>query len=156
MRILTGFIVVALAGCTGDLVEIGPGSKTMDMSASGGGGGGGGGGQGGGMEMGPNAAKFFPDIQMDIDSAKLGCSLGACHGGTQIPVVKANAVAGTGDANYTNFMADVNTASPAQSPILTKNLPGASHGGGAKFTGTSDPVYQRWLGWISAGAPKGP
>lgn len=152
MRILTGFVVVALAGCTGDLVEIGPGSKAdmsgtaavVDMA----------GGQGGNAEMGPNTAKFFPDIQKDVDT--LTCSLSACHGGTQVPVLKAMAVAGTGDANYTNFMADVNTAAPSQSPVLTKNLPGASHGGGAKFTGTSDPVYQRWLAWITAGAPKGP
>jgi hypothetical protein len=38
--------------------------------------------------------------------------------------------------------------------VLTKNLPGASHGGGAKFTGTNDANYKRWLGWIQAGAPK--
>jgi hypothetical protein len=37
------------------------------------------------------------------------------------------------------FMADVNTTTAAQSMVLTKNLPGASHGGGAKFSGTQRP-----------------
>src|SRR5262245_5258991 len=100
MRILTGFVVLAFVGCTGDLVELTPGGNKADMSASGGGGGGGGGGGQGTDEMGVNASKFFPDIQSDIDA--LTCSLGACHGGTQVPVLKPNATAGSGDANYTN------------------------------------------------------
>jgi hypothetical protein len=147
MRILSALLFAAMAGCTGDLVEIGAGGGDLA---------GGGGGDmaqgGGGGEMGPNTAKFFPDIQKDVDT--LTCSITACHGGAQAPVLKPMAVAGTGDANYTNFMTAVSTGAPSQSLVLTKNLPGASHGGGAKFTGTRDPVYQRWLGWISAGAPK--
>ncbi len=149
MRIVTAFVLVAFAGCTGDLVEIGPGAKA-DLSGTIGGGGDMA--QASGGEMGPSTARFFPDIQKDIDT--LGCSGAGCHGGAQIPVLKANAVAGTGDANYTNFMNDVNTGAPSQSLVLTKNLPGASHGGGSKFSGTADAVYQRWLGWISSGAMK--
>ncbi|MDB4964496.1 MAG: hypothetical protein JWN44_185 [Myxococcales bacterium] len=148
MRFLTGLtFVFVVSGCTGDLVEIGPGVRAdmsgvvPDMA------------QGGGGEMGPNSAKFFPDIQADVD--QLTCSLVGCHGGTQIPVLKPTPTAQADkDANYTNFMTDVNTTAPAQSPVLTKNLPGASHGGGAKFTGTNDPKYIRWLNWIAAGAPK--
>lgn len=154
MRILTGLALILISGCTGDLVEIGPAAKA-DLAGSGGGpppdmsqG------QGPGGEMGPNAAKFFPDIQADVD--RLGCTAGGCHGGTQIPVMKMGAVAGSGDANYTNIMNDINTTAPAQSPILTKNLMGSgqTHGGGTKFSSTSDPTYQKWLGWIAAGAPK--
>lgn len=151
MRIflLHGCVIALMAGCTGDLVEIGVGAKqdmsvgaAADMS------------QGPGGEMGPSTAKFFPNIQADLDS--LGCSATGCHGtpSTQIPVMKMGAMAGTDHTYYTNFMNDVNTAAPSQSPVLTKNLPGASHGGGAKFTGTSDPIYVKWLNWISAGAPE--
>jgi hypothetical protein len=147
MRILASLVVLMLAGCTGVLVEIGPGARP-DLA----------GGGGGPVDMagggGPSNAKFFPDVQTDIDSAALSCSLGGCHGGTQAPVLKANAVAGAGDANYTNFMNDVNVGAPDQSLVLTKNLPGAAHGGGSKFSGTNDPVYKKWLGWIQAGAPK--
>ena len=148
MRIFTGLaLVFMVSGCTGDLVEIGPGVRpdmsgvVADMA------------QGGGGEMGPNTAKFFPDIQADIDV--LTCSLGDCHGGTQVPVLKAMPTAQADkDSNYASFMTDVNLGAPAQSLVLTKNLPGASHGGGQKFSGTSDPKYVRWLNWISAGAPK--
>src|SRR5689334_206126 len=106
MRILTAFVVVALAACTGDLVELTPGGKPMDMAA---GGGGGGGGQGGGGEMGPNTAKFA-DIQMDLDAK--GCTLGACHGmaGTGAVVVwKAMATGADLDTNYTNTMTEINS-----------------------------------------------
>lgn len=150
MRItLYGCVLVVVAGCTGDLVEIGAAAKQdmsfsqVDMA------------QGGGGEMGPSTARFFPDIQADIDS--IGCSATGCHGGTQIPVVKMGATGGTaqGDTNYTNFMNDVNLTAPDQSLVLTKNLPGASHGGGSKFAGgTNDPTYKKWLGWIQAGALK--
>lgn len=138
-----------MAGCTGDLVELGASKQDLsvgaavDMA------------QGTTGEMGPMvAAKFFPDIQSDVD--RLGCSVTGCHGtpSTQIPVMKMGAMAGTDHQYYTNFMGDVNTTAPDQSPVLTKNLPGASHGGGSKFTGTSDPNYVKWLNWISAGAPE--
>lgn len=140
-------LVMATSGCVGDLVEIGASANQdmsfsqVDMS------------QGGGGEMGLSNLKFFPDIQSDIDTV-VGCSATGCHGGTQIPVLKMGATAANDLGNYTNIMNDVNLTAPDQSPILTKNLPGASHGGGAKFTGTNDPTYKRWLGWIQAGAPK--
>ncbi|HEX9103946.1 MAG TPA: hypothetical protein VF997_17165 [Polyangia bacterium] len=148
-KFLSGCVLVMMAGCTGDLVEIGAAAK-QDMSV----GGAADMAQGGGGELGPNTAKFFPNIQADLDS--LGCSASVCHGApaTQIPLMKMGAMAGTDHQYYTDFMGDVNLTAPSQSKVLTKNLPGASHGGGAKFSGTSDPVYVRWLGWISAGAPE--
>jgi hypothetical protein len=147
MRIfLHGCVLVMMAGCTGDLVELNSAKQDLsfgnvDLAQSGGG------------EMGPSNLKFYPDIQMDIDNV-LGCSTAGCHGGTQIPVLKNGATAANDQGNYAAFLNDVNTAAPDQSLVLTKNLPGASHGGGAKFTGTNDPTYKRWLGWIQAGAPK--
>ena len=140
------FVIVLLAGCTGDLVELNAGAPDLsfgnvDLSQNGGG------------EMGPSNAKFYPDIQNDVDNV-VGCSLVACHGGTQAPVMKMGATAANDQGNYTNFMTAVNLTAPDQSLVLTKNLPGASHGGGAKFTGTSDPTYVKWLAWIRAGAPK--
>jgi hypothetical protein len=148
MRIfLHGCVLVMMAGCTGDLVELnatrdqGTGGGPPDMAQAGGG------------EMGPSNLKFYPDIQNDIDTVE-GCSAVGCHGGTQIPVLKMGATAANDQGNYAAFINDVNTGAPDQSLVLTKNLPGASHGGGAKFSGTQDVVYQRWLGWIQAGAPK--
>jgi hypothetical protein len=143
---LHGCVLVMMAGCTGDLVELGANKQDLsfgmvDLA------------QGGGGEMGPSNLKFYPDIQMDIDNVE-GCSTVGCHGGTQIPVLKNGATAANDQGNYAAMMTEINLAAPDQSPVLTKNLPGASHGGGAKFTGTQDPIYKRWLGWIQAGAPQ--
>jgi hypothetical protein len=152
MRILTAFGVLLFCGCVGDLVEIGPGSKqdlsgtagSHDMA------------QGGGGEMGPSA-KFFPDIQMDADSK--GCTIAACHGngtGTALTIKMNVTLQADIDSNYMHVMMDVNTTSPSQSPLLTKNLMGSgvSHSGGTHFNNTSDPTYVKWLNWIQAGAPK--
>lgn len=150
MRIVTTALVLFACSCTGDLVDIGPGARpdlsgnlgSRDMA------------QGGGGEMGPTA-KFFPDIQMDVD--RLGCTIAACHGGTQIPVMKMNAVAGTGDANYASVVpGEVNTTTPSMSPFLTKptNGSGVLHSGTKPIGGTTDPTYIKWLNWIQAGAPK--
>jgi hypothetical protein len=149
MRIFIPVAFFLVSGCTGDLVEIGPGGRAdmsgqvVDMAQAGGG------------EMGPSSLKFFPDIQMDIDTKT--CSLGACHGGTQIPVMKPMAMLATQadkDLNYNNFKSIINLATPDQSLALTRPLPGSGHGGGTQFQNTQDPVYKRWLGWISAGAPQ--
>jgi hypothetical protein len=152
MRIFTGFVLFVLAGCTGDLVELGAGNRQdlsfgdVDMAQAGGG------------EMGPNNAKFFPDIQMDLDAK--GCTITACHGaaGTgSVIVIKANVtVQADIDANYAQVMTDVNTTAPAQSPFLTKPLTGSgvTHSGTKPLTSTSDPTYVKWLGWIQAQAPK--
>jgi hypothetical protein len=144
MRIFTALALI-LAGCTGDLVELGPKTGT---------GGSGGGGGSTDMAQGTSggAAKFNPDIQRDIDS--LGCSSGGCHGAGVKPALTMGASGAALDTNYTNFIGDCTTANPAGSPVLAKNLPGASHVGGAKFSGTSDPIYTRWLAWIQAGEPK--
>jgi hypothetical protein len=152
MRIFTGFVLFVMAGCTGDLVELGVGGKQdmsfgdVDMAQAGGG------------EMGPNAAKFFPDIQMDLDAK--GCTITACHGATgtgAVIVLKAAVTAQADiDANYAQAMMDVNTTAPSSSPFLTKPLTGSpvTHSGTKPLTSTSDPTYVKWLNWISAGAPK--
>ncbi len=153
MRIVTMLAFVFVTGCTGDLVEIGPGGAA-DMSGTGGNGGGdmamaGGGGDGGG-----STAKFIPDIQADIDSK--GCTNMACHGGTtNPPQLKAMATAQADiDSNYANFTANCNTTVPDQSNVLKTMLPNGGHGGGVQFQSTSDPIYQRWLAWVQAGEPK--
>jgi hypothetical protein len=149
MRIFfSGCVLFVMAGCTGDLVDIGAGAKQdmafsdVDMAQS----------QGG--EMGPSTAKFYPDIQADLES--LGCTNVACHGGTQVPVVKMGATAANDQGNYMNFMNDVNLGAPEQSLALTKPLTGSgvTHSGTKPFTSTTDPNYVKWLNWIKAGAPK--
>jgi hypothetical protein len=150
MRIFIPIAFFLVSGCTGDLVEIGAGARAdlsgqapPDMAQAGGG------------EMGPSNLKFFPDIQMDIDTKT--CSLGACHGANQAPIFKAMGMLATQadkDLNYTNFKSVVDLANPALSLVLTRPLPGSGHGGGTQFQNTQDPVYQRWLGWIKAGAPQ--
>ena len=140
-----------MAGCTGDLVDIGSGANQdmafsqVDMSQAGGG------------EMGPNAAKFFPDIQMDLDSK--GCLATACHGamGTgAVMYIKPMATAQADiDTNYMNAKAETTTP-PDQSKLLRFPLAGSGsgHAGTTPFANTNDPTYQKWLGWITAGAPK--
>jgi hypothetical protein len=152
MRIFTGFVLFVLAGCTGDLVELGVGNK-QDMSFAGvdla---------QGGGGEMGLSTAKFFPDIQMDLDAK--GCTITACHGaaGTgSVMVIKAAVTAQADiDANYASAMNEVNTTMADQSPLLTKPTAtsGVTHSGTKPIASTSDPTYVKWLGWIQAGAQK--
>ncbi|HEY1586315.1 MAG TPA: hypothetical protein VGH63_11555, partial [Polyangia bacterium] len=73
MRIFfSGCVLFVMAGCTGDLVDIGSGAQQdmafseVDMA------------QGAGGEMGPNNTHFSPDIQSDLDAK--GCTLTACHG----------------------------------------------------------------------------
>jgi hypothetical protein len=152
MRIFTAFGLLLLCSCTGDLVELGAGSRadlsgsfgSHDMA------------QGGGGEMGPSA-KFFPDIQNDVD--RLGCTIGACHGngtGTALTMKMGVTAQADIDANYMHVMNDVNTTSPSQSPFLQKptNGSGVLHSGTKPIGGPSDPTYIKWLNWIQAGAPK--
>ena len=157
MRIfLYGCVVAMMAGCTGDLVELGA-AATQDMSFAGVDMA-----QAGGGEMGPTvAAKFSPDIQMDLDSK--GCTIGACHGTSgdgSVMYVKAMATAQADiDANYmtvTTLAGVINTTGPDQSLLLTKPLGSSavSHAGGKQFSTASDPTYVKWLAWIQAGAPK--
>lgn len=156
MRIFTTVAFLLFSGCTGDLVEIGANAAKRDLSGSlmpdla----------QHGGGEMGPSA-KFFPDIQMDLDSKTApACSAGACHGTNgngSVMYVKPQATAQADiDANYMRVMNEVNTTSPAQSPLLTNPVAGSMvmHTGGKLFPSTSDPTYVKWLAWIQAGAPK--
>jgi hypothetical protein len=134
---------VGAVGCIGDIIEAQPsGMKpSPDMTSPGGG------------------AVTFSTIQADIDSATVpACSSGACHGGGQPPVLKpVTDAAYSLQANYDSFMADVSTANPTSSKVLTKNLPSGGHAPGDLFTpkgGTDSDVYKRWLAWIQAGAPK--
>ena len=60
------------------------------------------------------------------------------------------------DANYMAVMKEVNLTSPDQSTLLRNPLvgSGSGHAGSTPFASTSDPTYQKWLAWITAGAPK--
>jgi hypothetical protein len=137
MRIFPWLASLALTGCIGDIVELGgSGDAGADLAQSG-------------------PAKFFPTIQTDLDTQ--GCTAAACHGGTQVPVVKMGATAQADiDTNYMHVMVDVNTTAPDQSLLLTKPLQnsGVTHSGTKPFAGTTDATYQRWLAWITAGAQK--
>jgi hypothetical protein len=146
------FAIAIMAGCTGDLVELTAGSPDMsagaaaDMAQAGGG------------ELGPSSVKFSPDIQMDLDAK--GCTSVACHGtsgNNSVMYIKPMATAQADiDMNYMDVMNEINTTSPAQSPLLIQpGTAGSGHVGGMVLTmGTSDPTYIKWLAWIQAGAPK--
>lgn len=154
MRIFfSGCVLFVMAGCTGDLVDIGSGAKQdmafseVDMAQAPGG------------EMGPlSAAKFSPDIQMDLDAK--GCTLTACHGtmgnGSVMYIKPMATVQADIDANYMAAMAEINTTAPEQSPLVKNPLAGSGsgHAGTTPFASTADPTYQKWLAWIKAGAPK--
>lgn len=154
MRIfLHGCVIALMAGCTGDLVEIGVGAKqdlsvgaANDMS------------QGTGGEMGPTSAKFSPDIQSDLDAK--GCTITACHGTSgngSVMYVKPMATAQADiDANYTSVVTETNMTAPDQSKLVRFPLAGSGsgHAGTTPFASTSDPTYQKWLAWITAGVPK--
>jgi hypothetical protein len=103
------------------------------------------------------AAHFDPDIQHDLDS--LGCTTSACHGGATSPVIlPMPATSAAWLSNYDDIHKDCTTldclGGGANSLLLTKPLQGSVvHGGIKPFSSTSDPIYQRWLAWIAAGAP---
>jgi len=150
-RLALTFVIGTLTGCVGDLVELTPPmhqdagtTPQPDLSN----GNPNPGSDGGGT---PQSVKFNPDINTDIQN--LGCAAAACHGGTQIPLLKSATDTASINANYSAFTAEANTG--ANSPVLTKNLnnSGVTHTGGKPFTDTSNAVYQRWLGWINAGNP---
>jgi hypothetical protein len=88
------------------------------------------------------------------DIVKLSCSSASCHGTSQTPVLKDSTDPAVLMMNYMNFK--LSAMSGASSTVLTKPLSGSgvTHSGGKQFSSTSDPVYQRWLGWITAGAPQ--
>lgn len=99
---------------------------------------------------------FDPIIQKDLDA--LGCASGSCHG-TKAPVLISHPITIVDvDANY-NALA-IDTHSGPTSLILTKTLAtsGIQHADNSSpakpFASTGDPVYQRWLLWINAGAMK--
>jgi hypothetical protein len=106
----------------------------------------------------PSAAVYFnPDVQHDLDT--LGCTASACHGGSASPVITAMPST-TADwlSNYNDIRVDCTTldclVGGAGSLLLTKPLQGsATHGGTKPFASSADPIYQRWLAWIGAGAP---
>jgi hypothetical protein len=156
MRIfLHGCVIALMAGCTGDLVELNSSKQDMsvgaaaDMS------------QGTTGELGPSSAHFFPDIQNDLDTIGAPvCTNVACHGTSgngSVMYIKAMATAQADiDMNYMDVMQMVNTASPADSLLLKNPLQGSGsgHAGATPFASTNDPTYQKWLAWITAGAPK--
>ncbi len=103
------------------------------------------------------SAYFNPDIQQDLD--KLGCTAGPCHGSNASPLLVA-APASPADwmSNYGDIHIDCTTldclGGGASALLLQKPLVGgAAHAGTKPFASTADPIYQRWLAWITAGAP---
>jgi hypothetical protein len=112
-----------------------------------------------GPAPGPAANAYFnPDIQNDLDT--LGCTgAGACHGGNGSPAItKMPTTLAAWQQNYEDIHIDCSTGDclggGATSLLLTKPLQGGpAHTGTKPFASTSDPIYQRWLTWIAAGAP---
>ncbi|MGZ3426230.1 MAG: hypothetical protein ACXVCV_06250 [Polyangia bacterium] len=145
-------MLMVMAGCTGDLVELTAGGGKQDMSFAGVDMA-----QAAGGEMGPSGA-VFTDIQTDLDAK--GCTITACHGtsgnGSVMFVKPMATVQADIDANYMHVMAEINTTQADQSPLLRNPLAGSGsgHAGTTPFASTADPTYQKWLAWIKAGAPK--
>jgi hypothetical protein len=146
MRILTALVFTLAAGCTGDLVELGPktgGGGGADMATAGGGGGG---------STGDMAVATGPVTYSTInaDIIMKGCAIApACHGVGSPNGLAIDPAATDLTANYNNVFGEIDVMTPAMSTLLTE--PGkATHGGGLVLP-TTDPVYQRWLGWITAG-----
>jgi hypothetical protein len=137
MRVAVGAAVVAFAvgafGCGGSLEALGKDVPT------------------------PTNVTFVGQIQADLMTK--GClAVGACHGApTNNPMpVTPNATAPADlTANYNQVRMKSNNG--AQSLLLTEVLQGsgATHPVSV-FPNTNDPTYQRWLAWITAGAPQGP
>ena len=97
--------------------------------------------------------RFAPTIQDDLDG--LGCTTMACHGGGAPMRVLPRASGADLIANYGEVKPRASEGEA--SPLLRKPLVGGmvGHAGGLPFKNTGDPVYQRWLAWIRAGAPSG-
>ncbi len=126
-----------LAGCHGDLFDLSPDA-------------------GGGDDAATSSGVFFaPAIQHDLDAQSCAAA-GPCHGGGAPMHLTADPPdAPALAANY----AEVKPRASADSAslLLQKTLQGgATHAGTQPFASTSDPTYQRWLGWIRAGAPFAP
>ncbi len=113
------------------------------------------------MSGGGAKLSFAKDIQPDIadvnatacNGAPCGCTNAGCHASGNPPILsKTNA-----SANYSAVVPTyVAAGNPAMSPLLTSMVPNGSpsHGGGPRFSGTNDPTYQKWMMWISQGAPQ--
>ena len=147
MRILTALVFTLAAGCTGDLVELGPktGSSGGDMATAAGGGGGST--SGGDMAVATGAVTF---ATVNADIVAKGCAVvTACHGAGSPNGLAIDPAATDLTANYNNVFGEINVAMPAMSTLLTE--PGKSTHGGGLVLPPSDPVYQRWLGWITDG-----
>jgi len=87
-----------------------------------------------------------------------GCHTGATPAGSLSLSGTASAVftaLSNGGASQTGSVREVDTATPANSLILTKPLTGsaATHSGGKQFASTSDAAYVTILTWIQQGAP---
>jgi hypothetical protein len=141
MRYLTPILMGLFVGCTGNLVDIAPGSGNgnkgggADLASPGG---------GGSMDFG--TLKFSTDINPDLDS--IGCTGGGCHGGSATPKLTMGAAA----ANYSAIITLVDKANPANSQLLTLFLQGSGSHPGGTFFSTTDATYQKWLAWIKGGA----
>jgi hypothetical protein len=144
VRLAVRLLVIGMAGCTGDIVDLTP--TNTDASPTGGD-------MAGSMngELGTQAYHFNPDINNDLQNC--GAATTGCHRSGQTTVLVPGTDTTTVQANYTNFMAVANQAMGENSPALAHLLPGAGHGGGTIFTSKTDPMYVRWLAWINQGDP---
>jgi hypothetical protein len=173
--LLAALVFSGSVGCIGDIIEGKPstggnGNADMAQAPSGGGGSGGstggsagtgGAGSGGGVDAGSGGstgggAVTFTQIQADAEMK--GCTVpGACHGpgaANKPSWIKNGDTGYSLDANYTSVKGEIDAGNDADSKLLKHLLPGGGHGGGVEFPSTDDPVYQRWLAWIQAGANK--
>jgi thioredoxin reductase/ferredoxin len=130
------------AGCLTDLVPLPSGAPAASAGNS----------QPAGLDLDGGVPNFNPGIMKSVQM--LGCP--GCHNGgtTPMTLIASPATPDEWTANYMDFSA--RAMDGAMSLVLAKNLQGSglSHVGGAPFASTSDPTYQAWLAWITAGAPQ--
>ncbi len=115
----------------------------------------------------PSTVTMFPDvagnIQNDIDTNN--CALGGCHlagslgSGATMSLTPKPTTATAMNANYMQIMAEIGTGTPAAMTTLMITVGGGgtpAHTGGPLITQSGTPdAYNRWVAWITAGAPAG-
>ena len=115
----------------------------------------------------PSTVTMFPDvagnIQNDIDTNN--CALSGCHlagatgSGATMSLTAKPTTAAAMNMNYMQIMAEIEPGTPAAMTTLMVTVGGGgtpAHSGSAIITETGTPdTYNRWIAWITAGAPEG-
>jgi hypothetical protein len=116
----------------------------------------------------PSTVTMFPDvagnIQNDIDTNN--CALAGCHlagslgSGATMSLTPKPTTATAMNANYMQIMAEIAPGTPAAMTTLMITVGGGgtpAHTGGDLISAASTPpdTYNRWVAWITAGAPEG-